>query len=134
MHKFLQLFVSGVVAGATYSLVAAGLNLTYATTGIFNFSYGAIAYVCAIVYFELNTALHWPIVPAAMVTLGVVAPAIGAFLNFAIFRRLTSSSAAARVVVPIGLMLALPAAVHLLFDAFINFGHVHFVRSNQLNS
>jgi ABC-type branched-subunit amino acid transport system ATPase component/branched-subunit amino acid ABC-type transport system permease component len=134
MHKFLELLVSGVVTGAIYSLIAAGLNLTYATTGIFNFAYGAIAYVCAVTYFEFNTSLHWPIVPAAIFTLGIVAPALGAFLNFAVFRRLVSGSAPAKVVVPIGLMIALPAAIHLIIDLLVSAFGVHLTRSNQLNS
>ena len=37
----MSLTVSGAVTGAIFSLVAAGLVLSYTATGIFNFSYGA---------------------------------------------------------------------------------------------
>ena len=59
MNELLTLTVSGAVTGAIYSLVAAGVMLSYTATGIFNFAYGAIAYVSAVMYFELNTALGW---------------------------------------------------------------------------
>ena len=47
MSKFLTLVVSGAASGAIYSLVASGLVLSYAATGIFNLSYGAVAYTSA---------------------------------------------------------------------------------------
>jgi len=37
MDQFLSLLLSGLVSGALYSLIASGLTLTYAATGIFNF-------------------------------------------------------------------------------------------------
>ncbi|HEY3483737.1 MAG TPA: ABC transporter permease, partial [Ilumatobacteraceae bacterium] len=135
MDKFLTLTVSGLITGAIYSLVAAGVTLSYTATGIFNFAYGAIAYVCAVTYFELNTALGWSIVPAALVTLLVVAPLIGLGLDSLVFRRLTNASPAARVVVPVGLMIALPAAMRYGIDLVAEwFDGAGFIKSDQLNS
>ncbi|HRE00865.1 MAG TPA: hypothetical protein PLV68_06170, partial [Ilumatobacteraceae bacterium] len=134
MDKFLTLAVSGLITGAIYSLVAAGVTLSHAATGIFNFAYGAIAYVCAVTYFELNTARQWSIVPAALVTLCIVAPAIGVLLDWAVFRRLTNASPAAKVVAPVGLMIALPAATRYIIDALVNWFGVALVKSTQLNS
>ena len=54
MDKFLSLLVSGGVTGVIFSILAMGLVLTYATTGIFNFAHGAIAFVTAYVYYELH--------------------------------------------------------------------------------
>ncbi len=65
MSKFLSLLISGIVSGAIYSMLAAGLTLTYSTTGIFNLGYGAMAFTCAFVYFELQNGLGWPNVWAA---------------------------------------------------------------------
>ena len=62
MEKFLSLTVSGAVTGAIFSLIASGLVLSYSATGIFNFSYGAVAFMSAFLYYQLNTGLHWPIV------------------------------------------------------------------------
>ena len=78
MDKFLTLAISGAVAGAIYSLVAAGLTLSYSATGIFNFAYGSIAFATALLYYELHTGLSWPIVPAAAFCRLVPARAAGA--------------------------------------------------------
>ena len=45
MDKFLNLVISGSVTGAIYSIMAAGLVLTYQTSGIFNFAHGAVAFI-----------------------------------------------------------------------------------------
>ena len=66
MEKLLSLTVSGGVTGVIFSILAMGLVLTYATTGIFNFAHGAIAFVTAYLYFELNSGLGWPIVLVAI--------------------------------------------------------------------
>lgn len=134
MDKFLTLAVSGLITGAIYSLVAAGVTLSYTATGIFNFAYGAIAYVCAVTYFELNTARQWSILPAALVTLCVVAPVLGVLLDSAVFRRLSTASPAAKVVAPVGLMIALPAAARYIIDLLVNWFEIDLVKSTQLNS
>jgi ABC-type branched-subunit amino acid transport system ATPase component/branched-subunit amino acid ABC-type transport system permease component len=134
LDKFLTLTVSGLITGAIYSLVAAGVTLSFTATGIFNFAYGAIAYVSAVTFFELNTALGWPIVPAALVTLLVVAPTVGLVLDSVVFRRLTNASPAARVVAPVGLMIALPAATRYVIDGLANWFEVDLIKSSQLNS
>jgi len=57
VSKFINLLVSGVISGAIYSMLAAGLTLTNTTTGLFNFGYGAVAFTCAFVYCELQNGL-----------------------------------------------------------------------------
>src|SRR5262245_53330427 len=114
MEKFLTLTVSGAVTGAIYSLVAAGLVLSYSATGIFNFSYGAAAFSSAYVYFELNTGLHWPIVPAALVTIFVYAPLLGWLLDASVFRPLARATESAKVMATVGLLIALPALTRWL--------------------
>jgi ABC-type branched-subunit amino acid transport system ATPase component/branched-subunit amino acid ABC-type transport system permease component len=134
LDKFLTLVVSGLITGAIYSLIAAGVTLSYTATGIFNFAYGAIAYVSAVTYFELNTGRHWSIVPSAVVTICVVAPLMGVMLDSAVFRRLSTASPAAKMVAPVGLMIGLPAATRFVIDALANWFHVRLVKSTQLNS
>jgi len=92
VEKFLQLTLSGGASGAIYSLIASGLVLSYASTGIFNFSYGAIAYASAFLYFELNSGLHWPIVPSVVMVVLVFAPLLGLLLNVAVFRPLARAT------------------------------------------
>jgi ABC-type branched-subunit amino acid transport system ATPase component/branched-subunit amino acid ABC-type transport system permease component len=119
MEKFLTLALSGAVTGAIYSLVAAGLVLSYAATGIFNFSYGAAAFSSAYVYYELNTGLGWPIVPAAAVTILVFAPLLGVLLDAAVFRPLARATESAKIMATVGLMIALPALTRWILDRMV---------------
>ena len=59
-EDFLNLVISGAVTGAIYSIMASGLVLTYPTSGIFNFAHGAVAFVTAYLYFQLNTGQGVP--------------------------------------------------------------------------
>ncbi|HVM65473.1 MAG TPA: ATP-binding cassette domain-containing protein [Acidimicrobiales bacterium] len=132
MTKFLTLVVSGAVTGAIFSLVAAGLTLTYSATGIFNFAYGGVAFSAAYVYYELDTALGWPIVPSAIVTLLVFAPLLGLLLNAVVFRPLARASESAKIVATVGLLLALPALTQWVSDLLISIFHVHTARSSTV--
>ena len=60
MEQFVRDIVTGSVSGAIYALIAAGLVLTYASTGIFNLGYAGISFSAAFLFFELNTGLGWP--------------------------------------------------------------------------
>jgi len=42
--------ISGVASGAVYGLAGTGLVLTYKTSGIFNFGYGAFATVASYLF------------------------------------------------------------------------------------
>jgi ABC-type branched-subunit amino acid transport system ATPase component/branched-subunit amino acid ABC-type transport system permease component len=109
MDKFLTLAVTGAVAGAIYSMIASGLVLTYAATGVFNLGFGAVTFSSAFLYYELHTGLHWPIAPAAVVTVLGYGPLAGAAFNRLIFRRIAAASEATKIVATVGLLVALPA-------------------------
>ena len=109
MDKLLNLVISGSVTGAIYSIMAAGLILTYTTSGIFNFAHGAVAFVTAFFYFELNTGQGIPIVPAVIISVLVFAPLLGLALDYVLLRRLAKAPVYAQIVGTIGLLVALPA-------------------------
>ncbi len=116
MSKLFTLVLSGLVAGGLYAMLASGLVLTYQVAGVFNFAQGATAFVCALMYYELNTGAHWSIVPAALVTILVFAPLLGALLDVAMLRRLARAGITAQIVATIGLTIALPAAGLYIVD------------------
>lgn len=124
MEKLLNLIISGAVAGGLFSLIAAGLTLTYNATGIFNFGYGAVAFTSAFLYYELNTGLHWSIVPAAVVTILVFAPLLGLVLDRLIFRNLTRATDSAKIMATVGILVALPALAEWIVGLLINDAHV----------
>jgi ABC-type branched-subunit amino acid transport system ATPase component/branched-subunit amino acid ABC-type transport system permease component len=123
MEKFLTLASSGAISGAIYSLIAVGLVLTYTATRTFNLGYGAIAYTTAYVYFQLHTSLGWPIVPAALVSVLVFAPALGLLLDRLIFRALAGAGEAAKIMATVGILVALPAIVRFIVERLIVNAH-----------
>ena len=98
MDKFLNLVISGLVTGAIYSIMASGIVLTYQTSGIFNFSHGAVAFVCAYVYYQLHVGNNVPIVPALILSVFVFAPLLGLLLGKVLLRSLAKAPIYARIV------------------------------------
>jgi branched-subunit amino acid ABC-type transport system permease component/ABC-type branched-subunit amino acid transport system ATPase component len=131
MSLFLNLVVTGLVSGAIYSLIAACLTLSYQTTGIFNLGYGAIAFTSAYVYFMLHVGLSWPIVPAAIVTVAVFAPALGWVLDRLIFRSLSSASDAAKIMATVGVLIFVPATAQWIVQ-LLNAGGAHLPDTSQV--
>jgi branched-subunit amino acid ABC-type transport system permease component len=109
MDQFVRDLVTGCVSGGIYALIAAGLVLTYSTTGIFNLGYAGISFSAAFMFFELNTGLHWPQLIAAGAVILVYCPLLGLLLDAAIFRRLARAPEVAQIVATVGVLLALPA-------------------------
>jgi ABC-type branched-subunit amino acid transport system ATPase component/branched-subunit amino acid ABC-type transport system permease component len=107
--EFWNLVVGGAVAGGLYAVLASGIVLTYQTSGIFNFAHGAIAFATAFLFFQLNTGLGWPVWLAAIVAMALFAPLLGWGLDRVLFRRLAGAPTTVRLVVPIALLVAIPA-------------------------
>jgi branched-subunit amino acid ABC-type transport system permease component len=109
--------LQGGPPGGVYALIALGFVLTYKTSGVFNLAFGAQAYVSAAMYFKCRVEWDWPIAPSVFLSVIILAPALGLVLERLIFRYLRTASAVAKLVVTIGLSVAIPN----LFDIIINF-------------
>jgi branched-chain amino acid transport system permease protein len=107
--------LTGLVLGSIYAISALGLVLTYTSSRVLNFAHGAIAYTAAVFYYWLNHEQGWSIPAAAVVTIFVMCPLLGLFLWGVLFRRLTHAPPEVRFVSTVGLWVALPAAVKILF-------------------
>jgi branched-chain amino acid transport system permease protein len=105
--------LQGGPPGTVYALIALGFVLTYTTSGVFNLAFGAQAYASAVVYYRLHTDLGWGIVPALLVAVVLLAPLLGFGLEWLVFRHLRTAPAVAKLVVTIGLAVALPSIVDL---------------------
>jgi len=123
VDQFIALIVSGAVSGAIYSLVASGLTLSYTATGIFNFSYGAIAFSSAYIYYTLNTGLHWPVWISAIAVIFGFAPILGIILDVAVFKPLARATESAKIMATVGLLLAIPAMTQWILDEVIAVTH-----------
>jgi len=109
--------LQGTPPGTVYALIALGFVLAYKTSGVFNLAFGAQAYVSAAMYFQARVEWGWGIVPALVVSVFILAPALGLVLERLIFRHLRTSSSVAKLVVAIGLTVAIPS----LFEVLLGF-------------
>ena len=132
MDKFLNLVLSGAVSGAIYALIASGLSLSYATTGIFNLGFGGVAFASAFLYYELHSGLNWPVVPAAILTLVVAGPLLGWVLDRLIFGRLGRASESAKLTAVVGILIAVPAIGKWIVDLLVNDGNFSIPTGDQV--
>jgi ABC-type branched-subunit amino acid transport system ATPase component/branched-subunit amino acid ABC-type transport system permease component len=120
MSKFLALFITGTVSGGIYAILSSGLVLTYVTSGVFNFAYGAVAFSVAYTFFQLNVGLGLPTWLAAVIAILVVAPLLGLAIERLVTRHLLGASTVARIVAPIGVLVALPNLVLWVSDLLVD--------------
>ena len=114
LEDIFRAVLQGLPPGTVYALVALGFVLTYKTSGVFNFAFGAQAYVSAAMYYKAREEWGWAIVPALLLSVFLLAPAIGLFLERVIFSRLRTSGQLAKLVVALGLTIAIPSIFNVL--------------------
>ena len=102
-----SLLIVGLVIGSVYSIAATGLVLTYRTSGVFNFSHGAVGMFSAFTFAWFVQRGHVPVALAMLLVVCVVAPLMGVLMDRLIFRRLHDAPTVVRIVVTIGLLVAL---------------------------
>ncbi|MFA1538174.1 branched-chain amino acid ABC transporter permease [Actinomadura monticuli] len=116
----LQYVLAGLALGAIYAIASASLVVTYVSSGVFNFAFGAMAFAVARFYYFLHTEQGWPIAAAAALSLAVFAPLLGALLYWLLFRHLRLRPPLVKIVATIGVSVALPPAVDLVFGKLAN--------------
>jgi branched-chain amino acid transport system permease protein len=116
MDKFLALLVVGIVSGAIYSVTAAGLVVTYTTTGIFNFAHGAIGMIAAFAYWQIAREWGLPQPVALALVVLVLAPLLGAVIERLLMRPLRGASLDATLTTTLGLLLFLIGLATVVWD------------------
>jgi branched-chain amino acid transport system permease protein len=117
VHLFGELWplaVIGLFNGSIYGLAAMGVVLTYKTSGVFNFAYGAVAMFCGFTFWQLRDGWHlsqWISLP---LVLFVVAPVLGLAFE-RLFRTVTTMSAEIQIVMSLGVLAFLQALAQLLW-------------------
>jgi ABC-type branched-subunit amino acid transport system ATPase component/ABC-type branched-subunit amino acid transport system permease subunit len=119
MQEFLRFALLGLGLGALYSLASQGLIVIYRGSGVLNLAHGAVGVVGAYIEWDLEfqhgqpTWLAW--------TVGLASCAvIGALVHLLIMRQLKRASPLARIVVTLGILIALQAAVVLRYGTDAN--------------
>lgn len=110
--------VGNVPYGCLIALMAVGLVLTFRATGVFNLAFGAQAFVSAFVYTLLNSyGPKWPQWLSFVVAVLVIAPALGLALDRFLFRHIPTASTTAKVVSSVGLLIAIPQLIPIIFGS-----------------
>jgi branched-chain amino acid transport system permease protein len=108
--------ILGIPFGCVFALIAVGLVLTYKTSGVFNLAFGAQAFVSAAVFYNTVVNHDWPLLPAFIFSVFIIAPLLGLILDRALFRHLRTAPAIAKLVTSLGLLVAMPEIIKLLPD------------------
>jgi branched-chain amino acid transport system permease protein len=108
--------VGGLVLGGIYAISALGLTMTYISSRVLHFAHGGIAFFVAMTFYRMYGVWHWPLVAAAVVSIGVVGPAIGLFLWVVLARNLAKVSTVVMLVTTVGLYVALTPLTFLIFS------------------
>lgn len=97
----------GLFTGAAYAIMASGLVLTYTTTRVFNIAHGAFGMVLAFTFWDFTQRQGLPTLLSLFLVLGVVAPAIGWFIQRFVTRGLGEGPVSVALVVTVGLLVLL---------------------------
>jgi len=114
VHDLLPFLLIGVTVGSAYGLAATGLVLTYKTTGIFNFTQGAVAALAVFIFYWLHDQnnVPWPL--AAALCIFVAGPIMGMGLEL-LGRRLADADPTLQVAATAGVMLWVVAIGNIWF-------------------
>jgi len=115
VEQFLGFAIPGVPYGCTYALFAIGLVLTYQATGVFNFAFGAQAFTSAYVFVYMVQDWHLPVWASFLLSVVVLAPALGLIFNQFIFRRIANTNTTAKIVMGIALLVGIPTLLPVIF-------------------
>jgi branched-chain amino acid transport system permease protein len=102
VEKLISYIIVGLANGCIYSLVAIGFVIIFKSSGIINFSHGAIMLLSAYVYYLFSFQFGLPLAVAILFTL-----AFGALLGFSIERVLLDRLIGQSVLMIITLTLAI---------------------------
>lgn len=116
----LSYVLAGLALGSIYAIAAGSLVITYVASGIFSLAFAAMAFAVARVFYALNTDQHWGILPSAVVSLLIFAPLLGMALYWMLFRHLRRRPMLVKLMATMGLSVALPPLVELVFGRLSN--------------
>jgi ABC-type branched-subunit amino acid transport system ATPase component/ABC-type branched-subunit amino acid transport system permease subunit len=110
MSTVIEFAVFGLGTGAIYALLAEGLVLVYRGSGILNFAQGALAMVAAFVFVQLHDTDGWSFTLSFLTAVALVT-ALGAIIHLVIMRPMRNSSALARLISTLGILILLQGLI-----------------------
>ncbi len=116
MIDFIQMIVSGVASGSIYALMGLAMVIIYKTSEVPNFAQGEMALISSYIAMMLLTTMNMSASMAFFLSF-VFAAILGAFLEFAIFRRAKEPNVLGMIVITIGIEMILLGFVSWKFGA-----------------
>ncbi|RYE41088.1 MAG: ATP-binding cassette domain-containing protein [Hyphomicrobiales bacterium] len=116
MNDLLPFIISGLAAGAIYGLAGTGLVLTYKTSGLFNFGYGAMATISAYVFYFLqhDQGVDWKY--AFILSVLVLGPLMGMLME-PLARRLATQPLIYKVAGTVGIIVCVQGFATIKYGA-----------------
>jgi len=112
---FLDYAIPGVPYGCDFALMAVGLVITFRATGVFNLAFGAQAFAAAFVFDLLVRSQGLPVWAAFVAAVLVLSPLLGLAFDRFLFRHIPTASTTAKVVSAVGLLIAIPQTLPIIF-------------------
>jgi ABC-type branched-subunit amino acid transport system ATPase component/branched-subunit amino acid ABC-type transport system permease component len=119
LRDLLPLVITGLISGVVYGLAASGLVLTFKTSGIFNFGYGAVLTAAALLFYYLRVTLELDWRVAFVVCVLVAGPVFGLAMEL-MARRLAQQSTQLKIAGTVGLMVLVPAVCVIAYPMSVN--------------
>jgi branched-chain amino acid transport system permease protein len=117
MSRLVQIAIAAVPVGSVYALAASGLVLTYRTSRVFNFAHGAVGMFCAFLFYQAWQVWKLPLPLAFILVVVGFAPAMALLLERMVFRQLRESATSVKVVVTVGLLIALQGGASAIWGS-----------------
>jgi branched-subunit amino acid ABC-type transport system permease component len=117
VDTFITTILLGIVSGSVYGLASTGIVLTFKTSGILNFGYGALALFTTFIHWELSVGRGVPGWLSALIVVFLVAPAIGILLDRLLFRRIEGQPMVIGVIATVGLFVLLQGIVFFIWKS-----------------
>ena len=115
MSTLLNYGLPGIPYGCVFALLAVGLVVTFRTTGVFNLAFGAQAFAAAFIFDLLVRSEGLPEWAAFVVSVLVISPGLGLALDRFLYRHIPTASTTAKVVSSVGVLIAIPQTLPILF-------------------
>lgn len=115
---FNQLFLSGILSGAQYGLIAVSFAVIYKAVRFFHFAHGAVLTVGAYTAYGCITMLHWPIAAAFIAAL-LISASVGVLIDRFVYRPLRERKAPNLVflVASFGVFILIQNLIQIAFGA-----------------
>lgn len=115
MQIFIRTLILGIASGSVYALASTGLVLTYKTSGVLNFGYGALALFTTYIHWALCVPAGLPVWLSALIVVLVIAPLLGVLLDSQLFRPLEGQPQIISVIATVGLFVLFRGIAQLIW-------------------